>query len=961
MSHSGQADSILTGANALFLADLYTRYLSDSSQIDPSWVAFFSSLGDEESALLHELIGASWSPRLTTEKKNLSSPKLNGLDRFQPLEVRAEVPSSKQLMQAARDSVQALMLIRSHRVIGHLIAELDPLGLEKRPKHIDLSIENYGFIEADLDRPIFIHGVLGKETATLREITDILHKTYCGSLGFEFMHLQNPAQKSWIQERIESESVKRVSSSEERLQFHTLLARADTFERFLHVKYTGAKRFGLEGGEALIPALDQLLLRASELGVDDVIFGMAHRGRLNVLANVIGKPIKNILFEFKEEASLADWVEGSGDVKYHLGTSVKRAVGGRLMNLSLASNPSHLEAVDPVVIGKVRAKQEVKGDKERKKIMGILLHGDAAFSGQGLVSECFSMSDLDGYKTGGTIHIVINNQIGFTTSPTQGRSSPYSSDVAKMIQAPIIHVNGDDVEAVVYAAKLAMDFKHTFNRDVVIDMFCYRRHGHNEMDEPAFTQPLMYKRIRAQKTTYELYTEKLIKEGVLLSGQSENLTKSIEDQLQREQEMSMKMAPKEPDWLTGLWSGFEKARTDNWEGQTAVEPDLLLKVGKALTTTPSTFNLNSKLDRLFKTKEAMFDSGQGFDWATAEALAFGTLLCEGNAVRLSGQDCGRGTFSQRHAVLIDQESGESYISLNHIQEGQARIDIYNSLLAEASVVGFEYGYSSVDPKNLVIWEAQFGDFANGAQVIIDQFVMSGEAKWFRMSGLVLLLPHGMEGQGPEHSSARLERFLQMCAENNVQVVNCTTPANYFHILRRQIRRTIRKPLILMTPKSLLRHKQAVSSLADMGTGSAFQPILKEIDEEIDKSKVINRLILCSGKVYYDLLKYREENGIKNTKILRVEQLYPFPHQELRKQLIFHPNAHVIWCQEEAQNNGAWTFIDRRLEKILLEEKFKFNRPIYVGRPEASSPATGYHKKHLQEQEKLLFEAFTVSP
>lgn len=957
MSDSDLKDSFLAGTNALFLADLYARYLSDPKQVDSSWSAFFASLGDEETIILKDLMGASWAPRAKEEISRISAVES---DKKEVSIQGTGALSSEKIIQAARDSVQALMFIRSYRVVGHLMAELDPLGLEKRPQHIDLSIENYGFTETDLDRPIFIHGVLGKEIATLREIREIVSKTYCGALGFEFMHIQNPTQKSWIQERIEADALRRVFSKEERRQLHMMLARADTFEKFLHVKYPSAKRFGLEGGEALISALDLILSRAVEMGVEEIIFGMAHRGRLNVLTNIIGKRVRDVLFEFQDEASLAEWVEGSGDVKYHLGTSADRTISGRAVHLSLMANPSHLEAVDPVVLGKVRARQDNRGDIQRKKIMGLLLHGDAAFSGQGLVSESLAMSDLDGYKTGGTIHIIINNQIGFTTSPTQGRSSPYSSDVAKMIQAPIIHVNGDDVEAVAYAAKLAIDYKHTFNRDIVIDLFCYRRYGHNEMDEPAFTQPVMYKKIRAQETTYELYTKKLLQENLITDENVSALKTTIEQELTQEWEHVGDQKVKEPDWLKGLWTGIESARPDNWEGETAASEELLRKVGQALVTIPHGFALNSKLGRLFEAKTAMFQSGQGFDWATAEALAFGTLLCEGYPVRLSGQDCGRGTFSQRHAILTDQETGDTYFPLNHIQDNQARFNVFNSLLAEASVLGFEYGYSSSTPNNLVMWEAQFGDFANGAQVIIDQFVMSGEAKWFRLSGLVMLLPHGMEGQGPEHSSARLERFLQMCAENNAQVANCSTPANYFHILRRQVKRKTRKPLILMTPKSLLRHKDAVSSLADMATGSRFQPVLKDTHLSQNSKSPIARIILCSGKVYYDLLEYREKNNFQNTKIIRLEQLYPFPDVYLGTELSQHPDALVVWCQEEARNNGSWTFVDRRLEKLLVEEGYKHPRPLYAGRLEAASPATGYHKQHTRQQEKLVMDAFSVS-
>lgn len=953
-------ESFLTGSNSVFLADLYSKYLQNPGQVDPSWASFFGSLGDEENLILKDLIGASWAPRQFLEEFDSQMASVSSVANAN-YEATQKTDATEDMLSIARDSINALMLIRSYRVRGHLMADLDPLGLKEVEPHPELEPQSYGFTEEDWDRPIFINGVLGKQSATLREILHILKKTYCGPLAIEFMHIQDPEQKLWIQKRIEKDSTQDNLSTEEKKRVHDKLTEADTFERFLHVKFPGAKRFGLEGGEALIAGLDFMMERASQLGVDEVLFGMAHRGRLNVLTNIIGKPLTEVFYEFQDNASLAEDIQGSGDVKYHLGTSVDREVAGRMMHLSLTPNPSHLEAVDPVVMGKVRAKQENLKDLQREKVMGILVHGDAAFAGQGIVPETLALSELDGYKTGGTIHIIINNQIGFTTNPNQSRSSPYSSDIAKCIQAPIIHVNGDHPEAVVYACRLAIDFKHTFKQDVILDMFCYRRHGHNEMDEPAFTQPLMYKNIRSMPTTYELYKHKLLEKNLINQAYVDDVRKRVESHLQEEMDKATDSKAKEPDWLKGRWAGFDIARQDNRDAQSAVSVDVLKQVGKAITTIPQGFNLNSKLTRLLKAKAGMMETGDNIDWSTAEALAFGTLLCEGNSIRLSGQDCGRGTFSQRHAILTDQETEESYVPLNNIQSKQGLFEVINSPLAEASVLGFEYGYSSAEPNHLVLWEAQFGDFANGAQLIIDQFVMSGEVKWFRMSGLVMLLPHGMEGQGPEHSSARLERFLQMCAEDNAQVVNCTTPANYFHVLRRQLRRNIRKPLILMTPKSLLRHKRAVSSVKEMGPGTNFQRVIGEIDPVISQSPNINRVIICSGKVYYDLLEYRESNRIQNVKIIRLEQYYPFPDERLMQELSPHKNALVIWCQEEPQNNGAWQFVDRRLERILVNIGFSYSRPLYTGRPEAASPATGFAKRHKLEQAALVQRAFQVTP
>ena len=725
------------------------------------------------------------------------------------------------------------------------------------------------------------------------------------------------------------------------------------------MKYTGTKRFGLEGGEVTIPALEQIIKRGSQLGIDAVILGMAHRGRLNVLTNFLKKPFMALFSEFQGNPATSEDFQGSGDVKYHLGTAANRDFDGHAVHLSLTANPSHLEVVNPVVLGKVRANQTQRNDTERSTTMAILIHGDAAMAGQGVVPECFAMSQLKGYTTGGTIHLVINNQIGFTTAPQYSRSGPYCTDVAKMVQAPILHVNGDDAEAVVHVSRIAAEFRQEFKADVVIDIVCYRRHGHNESDEPAFTQPLMYRKIAAHPTTRQLYADQLAREGVVTKEEGDQLVADFQKRLEDDFAASKSYKVNKADWLEGKWAGLNilEDEEEMRDERTDVSVELLKEVGLSISRVPEGVNVNRKVVRQLEAKQQAINTGKDIDWATAEALAFGTLAVEGTPVRLSGQDCGRGTFSQRHSVLVDQETEQRYVPLNHIRDGQAPYEVIDSLLSEEGVLGFEYGYSLSEPKGLTLWEGQFGDFANGAQVIIDQFISSGEAKWMRMSGLVMLLPHGYEGQGPEHSSARWERYLQMSAEDNWQVCNLTTPANYFHALRRQVRRNYRKPLIIMTPKSLLRHKLCVSDLASFGPGSRFIRVLAETATLAPDEK-IRRVVLCSGKVYYDLFEERAKRGLDDVAILRVEQLYPWPKDSLIKLIGRYPNAEVVWCQEEPANMGPWTFVDRRLEFVLEELAHKFPKAYYVGRKAAASPATGLHKNHVNEQALLVEQALT---
>ncbi len=940
--------SAFSGANAAFLGDLYAKWAIDPNSVDSSFADLFGAMNDEARAVLEDATGASWAPRDTIAPPPEPQKRASTTAALSAEQVRA----------ATIASLRALMLIRSYRVRGHLEARLDPLGLQIPAPHAELDYRSYGFTDADLDRSIFIDHVLGRETATLREIMQILRDTYCGSIAVEFMHIQDPEQKSWIQRRVEGAPWLNAADADSKRTILRQLTEAEGFEVFCQRRYVTTKRFGLEGGEVTIPALHTMIETAAQGGVQEIAIGMPHRGRLNTLVNIVKKPLTAVFSEFGGESFKPDDVQGSGDVKYHLGTSVDMEIAGRMVHLSLQPNPSHLEAVDPVVVGKVRARQDRAGDTQRRSsVMAILMHGDAAFAGQGLVYETLAMSQLIGYRTGGTIHLIVNNQIGFTTVPAHAYSGLYCTDVAKSIQAPILHVNGDDPEAVIFCARMAAEFRMRFACDVVLDIVCYRRHGHNETDEPAFTQPIMYRAINRTKTTRTLYAERLAAEGTVPTAEAKAMWDDFTQTLEDANAAGKSYKPNKADWLEGHWSGFHPAdrEFEQTEEATAVPEAILKQVGVALSRAPAGFEVNSKIARQLEAKQAMVDTGQGIDWAMGEALAFGTLLLEGSRVRLSGEDCQRGTFSHRHAVLIDQTNQNEYVPLNNISATQAKIEIYNSLLSEAGVLGFEYGYSLADPRTLVLWEGQFGDFANGAQVIIDQFLASGETKWLRMSGLVLLLPHGYEGQGPEHSSARPERYLQLCAERNMYVCNVTTPANYFHALRRQIHRNFRKPLVMFTPKSLLRHRLAVSPMADMAEGSRFQFVIPDIDP-IAPPDEVTRVVICTGKVYYDLLAERRTRQIKDVAIIRLEQMYPFPENTLGRILAPYANADVVWCQEEPENMGAWSFVDRRIEKVLIRNAGKATRPAFVGRDAAASPATGLARTHQAQQTALVAAA-----
>jgi 2-oxoglutarate dehydrogenase E1 component len=968
--------SFLYGANAAFVEDLYARWSKDPGSVDASWAGFFATLHDRAEEVQKAAEKPSWTPR---QAPSARPDWLSAIDGLWPaveaklgkaIEAKKPAAAPADVRAATLDSLRAIMMIRAFRMRGHLQANLDPLGMATTPGDAsELDPATYGFTEADYDRPIFLDFVLGLETSTLREILAILRRTYCGTVGVQYMHISDPKEKSWLQERIEGRDKEITFSKPGKVAILKKLIEAEGFERFLHRRFPGTKRFGLDGGEAAIPALEQIIKRGGALGVKDIVLGMPHRGRLNVLAAVMGKPYHVIFHEFQGGSTLPSDIEGSGDVKYHMGASSDRSFDDNSVHLSLTANPSHLEIVNPVVLGKARAKQAFTlretPDAGRGHVLPLLLHGDAAFAGQGVVAECFAISGVKGFRVGGTIHFIVNNQIGFTTAPSFSRTSPYPSDVALMVEAPIFHVNGDDPEAVVFAAKVATEYRQQFGKDVVIDMFCYRRFGHNEGDDPTMTSPLMYARIKDQPSTREIYSARLVGEGVVTDAEVNGWIDEFAAFLDTEFEAGKTYKANKADWLDGKWAGLTLPGDEERRGQTGVPMAKLIDLGRKITAIPDSVDAHKTVRRVVEARRAAIESGEGLDWGTAEHMAFATLLDEGYPVRLSGQDSVRGTFTQRHSDLIDQTTEEHYTPLNNIRPGQAHYEVVDSALSEEAVLGFEYGFSLAEPNTLTLWEAQFGDFVNGAQVVIDQFISSGERKWLRMSGLVMLLPHGYEGQGPEHSSARLERFLQSCAEDNMQVLNCSTPANYFHALRRQMHREFRKPLVIMTPKSLLRHKRAVSNLADLAEGSSFHRVMVDGAEAncdvggitLTSDDKIKRVILCSGKVYFDLIDARAKAGRDDVYILRLEQFYPWPHKSVSQVLARFRNAELVWCQEEPKNMGGWTFIDPWLELTLERIDVKAKRARYVGRPASASTAAGLMSRHLKELETFLAEAF----
>jgi len=956
-------NSFLNKSNSAFIEQMYLKFINKDTDIPDSWKNYFEGIGDELNIIAKEINGPSWSKKKKIDIDEIEKRIEEGDKKNSQEDITGTI-TSKNLIKNNANSIRAVALIRAYRQRGHLLAKLDPLGMMKTEYLDELHPEYYGFKKDDYKEKIYLDGVTNRESSTLREILTFLNKTYCGPVGYEYMHISNPTERKWLRDRIENDENALKFTKNGKDAILNKLIQAEGFEKFLHKKYVGTKRFGLDGGESLIPGLEQIIKISGQYKVKEVKIGMSHRGRLNVLANVLQKSYKRIFNEFAGDFNSSS-KDGAGDVKYHLGASSNREFDGNSVHVSLTDNPSHLEAVNPVVLGQTRAKQFFHKDKERNKVIPILIHGDAAFAGQGVVAECFAMSGLPGHNTGGTIHIIVNNQIGFTTSPRFARSSPYPSDVAKMVDAPIIHANGDDPEAVVYAARIATEFRLKFNRDVVIDLICYRRFGHNEGDEPSFTQPLMYEKIRSHPSPVKMYGNKLINENTISNDELNDNIKKFKDLLDDQYKNAKDYNPK-IEWFEGTWSAYKPEKGKDKRGVSGVDIDKILKISEKINKTLPELNLHKTIVKILNARQESVEKGSGIDWSTAEALAFGSLLAEGYPVRLVGQDSGRGTFSQRHSVLRNQQDNKRYIPLNNISSNQKKFEIVDSFLSELAVLGFEYGYSLVEPNTLTLWEAQFGDFANGAQVVIDQFIASGERKWSRASGLVMLLPHGYEGQGPEHSSARLERFLQMCSNDNMQIMNCTTPANYFHALRRQMHRDFRKPLIMMTPKSLLRNKFCVSNIDDFSKQNTFHRIMWDhaIDPKssgfikLKKSSKIKKVIMCSGKVYFDLLAAREKLKKDDVILYRIEQLYPFPAKALIKELKpYIKNAKFYWCQEEPKNMGAWFSVRDYIQWTLDTIKANNKEISYIGRSPDASPATGYAKRHLSQQQEIINKVF----
>jgi 2-oxoglutarate dehydrogenase E1 component len=933
--------SYLFGGNAPFVEELYESYLNNPQSVSEEWRAYFDKMqllpGADGAAaaardVAHAPIVESFAQRA---KQGLLKPTVT------PTELGVE-----------RKQVYVLLLIHAYRFMGSRWADLDPLKRQPRPAIPELEPAYYDLTEADMETVFNTGTLVGPERMTLREILQALRETYCGSIGAEYMYISDMAQKRWIQQRLESTRGRPQFSAEQKKRILERLTAAETMEKYLHTRYVGQKRFSLEGGETLIPAMDEIVQRAGSHGVEELVIGMAHRGRLNVLVNTLGKSPKELFSEF-EGKSVSDL--SAGDVKYHNGFSSDVSTPGGPLHLSLAFNPSHLEIVNPVVEGSVRARQHRRRDREGAKVMSVLVHGDAAFAGQGVVMETLNLAQTRGYGTGGTVHIIVNNQIGFTTSdPRDTRSTLYCTDVAKMIEAPIFHVNADDPEAAVFVTQLAMDFRREFKKDVVIDLICYRRLGHNEQDEPFVTQPLMYKKITQHPGTRKLYADKLVTQGTVRADEPDQMVKDFRQALDEGRQTSSPVLSAFQRKYAVDWSQFTNAKWTD-QADTSVPLADLERLGERLTTVPEGFKLHPAVERVMAARREMIAGKKMLDWGMGETLSYATLLVNGYGVRLSGQDSGRGTFAHRHAVLHDQNREKwdagSYVPLQNLADNQADFMVIDSVLSEEAVLGFEYGYACAEPNELVIWEAQFGDFANGAQVVIDQFITSGEAKWGRLCGLVMMLPHGYEGQGPEHSSARLERYLQLCAEHNIQVVVPSTPAQIFHLLRRQMLRNFRKPLVIMTPKSLLRKPEAVSSLKELAKGE-FKTVIGEVDGL--EAKDVTRIVACSGKVYYDLLSARRERRLDNIAIIRVEQLYPFPHKQFAAEMKRYPNAHeVVWCQEEPQNQGAWYQTKHYFDENMRADQKLF----YAGRPSSASPAVGYVAKHNEQQKKLVEQAF----
>ncbi|MFQ3306964.1 MAG: 2-oxoglutarate dehydrogenase E1 component [Candidatus Midichloriaceae bacterium] len=934
-----KSELFLFSQNATFLEELYEKYLENPQSVDDSWKEFFSDIEDGNTS--HS--GPSWLKKKNKIIGDFSDEKI----------ATNEKPKSAQSSENNLLSLKIVKLIDAFRLYGHMAVKLDPLNLDPQPFPKELDYKSYGITDSDMDKVVYVGGAFSHNEMTFRNLNKYLINTYSSRFAVEFFHMENLEEREWLRVKLENDAGVIDFNNDKKSDILLSLMKVEMFEEYLHIKFPGAKRFSIEGAESTITAIEEVISRSTKGGVEEAIFGMAHRGRLSILTKILGKSYHAVFSEFKGGIFIPDDLNLPGDVKYHVGSSSDIEIDGKKIHLSLTPNPSHLEVVNPIVSGRVRAKQDLILDVDRKKVMGVLIHGDAAFSGQGSVMESLALSGTDAYDTGGIVHIVTNNQIGFTTDSSDGRSSRYCTDIAKMIAAPIFHVNGDDPEAVAYVSKIAAEYRLRFKKDILIDIVCYRRYGHNEGDEPMFTQPIMYRAIKKHNTPFEIYKEKLIKSQSIDVNIIQKERDKFKSFLDEEFSKSDSYKPKEADWLKGVWKGYDEFLNDgNRNILTGVNEKDLKELGGMVSSIPEDFNAHAKIQRLFKNRKEMTESGKKIDWGMGETLAYASLLNEGYNIRITGEDVKRGTFSHRHASIVDQDNQSQYIPLQNLEKSQnAHFEIHNSILSELAVVGFEYGYSYSSPKTLVIWEAQFGDFANSAQMVIDQYIASGKAKWLRMNGLVLLLPHGYEGQGPEHSSARLERYLQMCANDNMTIANCTTPASMFHLLRRQMHRNYRKPLIAMTPKSFLRHKLAVSNIEEFAEGTSFKLLIKDQNE----NKKAKKIVFCSGKVYYDLLEHREKQQDFDIALIRLEQLYPFPAKEITKELQKYSNIkELIWCQEEHKNMGAWSYIKHKFDDVLKDIEMKIE---YVGREESASPAAGYMARHLQELNKFINKIF----
>ena len=934
--------SFIFSNNSIFVQEMYRKYLQNSSSVSEEWQEYFKNIGDNFLSLSTDFDGATW------KKSNL---KVVGA-------TENKVMPKDPTLEGTNSNYKSARLIDHFRKYGHYASDLDPLGLEVLEEHYALTADYYNILADEMHQTVDLPHEPNFTGLTTEKITEKLRNIYASKLAYEFEYISNVEEKLWLRDQIENDlnSVNVISNEDKKSALNHLL-RAASFEQMLHKKFPGAKRFSVEGGDVIIPAIEKIIELSGVAKINDVELGMAHRGRLNVLTNICGKPYDQMIAEFKGASSIPKEYNATGDVKYHMGFSTNRTYGEHKLHLALAYNPSHLEAVNSVIAGKVRAKQDLEQDISRKNTLAVLIHGDAAFMGQGSVAENFNMAYVDSYYIGGTIHFVINNQIGFTARHADSRSTKYCSDVAKFIEAPIIHVNGEDVESVLYACKLAFDYREKFGKDIVVDINCYRKYGHNEGDEPNYTQPIMYKAIKQMVSLDQKYADELISQNIISTEEFSQAKSDRQKELEEAFQKSDSYIAKTPNAFAEKWSGFTtKSRSKSGDLDTGVDKKLLSNLVEKLLSYPENFKIHPKIKKQYNVKKQLFEEGTHLDWALGESLAYAALLEEGYPIRITGQDAKRGTFSHRHSVLRDTETEEELVPLNHLRKDQkVRYLAADSVLSEYAVLGFEYGYSLSNPHSLCIWEGQFGDFANGAQVIIDQFISSGEEKWLRLSGIVVLLPHGYEGQGPEHSSARLERYLQACAQDNIQVVNCTTPANFYHVLRRQIHRDYRKPLIVMTPKSLLRHKLATSTIDEFDQGTRFLPVIPEKSDLLEDNK-IKKVIFCSGKIYYDLFESRQKKKTNNIVILRLEEIYPLPEKQILDSFKKYSNAKIIWCQEEPENMGAWHFLDRKLEDILKKAKVKSERPVYVGRTAAASPATGSLATHVREQEDIVNKA-----